>query len=87
MAQLRHRSTRSLDPYRVSALAFADQLLPSLDDPCATCWPGWALTAKRRSREPPEHFFSGHISGAERQPNGNVLVCEGASGRAALRAR
>jgi hypothetical protein len=31
--------------------------------------------------EPPEQFFSGHISGAERQPNGNVLVCEGASGR------
>jgi hypothetical protein len=26
-------------------------------------------------------FFSGHISGAERQPNGNVLMCEGASGR------
>jgi hypothetical protein len=23
----------------------------------------------------------GHISGAQRQPNGNVLVCEGASGR------
>jgi hypothetical protein len=31
--------------------------------------------------DPPEQFFSGHISGAERQPNGNVLVCEGASGR------
>jgi arylsulfotransferase ASST len=33
------------------------------------------------SGEPPEQFFSGHISGAERQPNGNVLICEGASGR------
>jgi hypothetical protein len=31
--------------------------------------------------EPPEQFFSGHISGAERQPNGNVLISEGASGR------
>jgi hypothetical protein len=31
--------------------------------------------------EPPEQFFSAHISGAERQPNGNVLICEGASGR------
>lgn len=31
--------------------------------------------------QPPEQFFSGHISGAERQPNGNVLICEGASGR------
>jgi len=33
------------------------------------------------SGDPPEQFFSGHISGAERQPNGNVLICEGASGR------
>jgi hypothetical protein len=31
--------------------------------------------------DPPEQFFSAHISGAERQPNGNVLICEGASGR------
>jgi hypothetical protein len=31
--------------------------------------------------EPPEQFFSGHISGAERLPNGNVLGCEGTSGR------
>jgi hypothetical protein len=31
--------------------------------------------------EPPEQFFSGHISGAERQPNSNVLICEGSSGR------
>jgi hypothetical protein len=31
--------------------------------------------------EPPEQFFSGHISGAERQANGNVLICEGAAGR------
>ncbi len=31
--------------------------------------------------EPQEQFFSGHISGAERRPNGNVLVCEGTSGR------
>jgi hypothetical protein len=31
--------------------------------------------------DPPEQFFSGHISGAERLANGNVLICEGASGR------
>jgi hypothetical protein len=31
--------------------------------------------------EPPEQFFSAHISGAERQPNDNVLICEGAYGR------
>jgi integrase len=30
MAQMRHRSTRSLDPYRASALVFADQLLPTV---------------------------------------------------------
>ncbi len=31
--------------------------------------------------DPPQEFFSAHISGAERQPNGNVLICEGAAGR------
>jgi hypothetical protein len=36
----------------------------------------WSYTA-----DPPEQFFSGHISGADRLPNGNVLVTEGASGR------
>ena len=30
---------------------------------------------------PEIQFFSAHISGAERLPNGNVLVCEGAPGR------
>ena len=29
----------------------------------------------------PLHLFSFHISGAERLPNGNTLVCEGAAGR------
>lgn len=36
----------------------------------------WSYTA-----EPPEQFFSGHISGADRLPNENVLVTEGSSGR------
>lgn len=31
--------------------------------------------------EPESQFFSGHISGAERLPDGNTLVCEGTSGR------
>ncbi len=31
--------------------------------------------------EPREQFFSGHISGAQRLANNNVLVCEGTSGR------
>ena len=30
---------------------------------------------------PREQFYSGHISGAQRLPNGSVLVCEGTSGR------
>ena len=30
---------------------------------------------------PLHQFFSGHISGASRLPSGNVLVCEGTSGR------
>jgi Arylsulfotransferase (ASST) len=29
----------------------------------------------------PFYFFSGHISGAQRLPNGNTLICEGAQGR------
>ncbi len=36
----------------------------------------WQYVAK-----PQQQFFSGHISGAERLPNGNVLVCEGTAGR------
>ena len=31
--------------------------------------------------EPREQFFSAHISGAARLPNGNTLITEGASGR------
>jgi len=30
---------------------------------------------------PPISFYSFHISGAERLPNGNTLICEGAPGR------
>lgn len=30
--------------------------------------------------DPPESLFSANISGAHRQPNGNTLICEGASG-------
>ena len=36
----------------------------------------WEYAAK-----PEIQFFSAHISGAQRLPNGNVLVCEGAPGR------
>ena len=30
--------------------------------------------------DPPESFFSPNISGAQRQPNGNTLICEGSTG-------
>ncbi len=36
----------------------------------------WSYTAN-----PEVQFLSGHISGAERMQGGNVLICEGASGR------
>ena len=31
--------------------------------------------------DPPISFYSYHISGAERLPNGNTLICEGTFGR------
>ncbi|RMG80557.1 MAG: hypothetical protein D6714_14415, partial [Bacteroidetes bacterium] len=37
--------------------------------------PEWKYTAA-----PPEDFFSPRISGAQRQPNGNTLICNGALG-------
>ncbi len=39
-----------------------------------------AATWSYRSAKPDE-FFSGHISGAERLPNGNTLICAGEQGR------
>ena len=36
----------------------------------------WEYTAPNK-----EDFHSGHISGARRLPNGNTLICEGATGR------
>ncbi len=41
--------------------------------PAEACW---EYTAARR----PE-FFSGHLSGAQRLPNGNTLICSGEQGR------
>jgi len=38
--------------------------------------PSWEYVAEDR-----EEFFSSHISGAERLPNGNTLVCSGEQGR------
>ncbi len=41
--------------------------------PSATTW--------NYTATPPTSFYSGHISGAERQANGNTLICEGSEGR------
>jgi hypothetical protein len=38
--------------------------------------PNWEYTAAK-----PSEFFSSHISGAERLPNGNTLICSGEQGR------
>jgi Arylsulfotransferase (ASST) len=40
----------------------------------------WEYTAAKSNR-PFWTFFSHYISGAQRQPNGNTLICEGANGR------
>jgi hypothetical protein len=55
MAQMRHRSTRSLDPYRGSALAFVDELLTAVSaavqEMMARVGLG-ATTAEERRRRP-----------------------------------
>ena len=43
--------------------------------------PGSNEIAWEYKGDPPISFYSYHISGAERQPNGNTLICEGAPGR------
>ena len=40
----------------------------------------WEYNAEKSNR-PLWTFFSHYISGAQRQPNGNTLICEGANGR------
>ena len=43
--------------------------------------PGSNEVAWEYKGDPPISFYSYHISGSERQPNGNTLICEGAPGR------
>jgi uncharacterized protein (UPF0248 family) len=43
--------------------------------------PSDSSTIWEYAAQPREQFFSGHISGAERQSNGNTLICEGTAGR------
>jgi hypothetical protein len=63
-----------------------DELVPPFDPqhgflrepgkPFGPAEPVWSYVAPER-----ESFFSSFISGAQRLPNGNTLVCEGAEGR------
>jgi hypothetical protein len=41
----------------------------------------WGPTEPDWSYEEPEQFFSSFISGAQRLPNGNTLICQGKDGR------
>ena len=43
--------------------------------------PETSVVAWQYRGDPPISFYSYHISGAERLPNGNTLICEGAPGR------
>jgi len=55
--------------------AFGNYTMPSPGEafaPDATVW--------TYSYDPPEDFFSDHISGMTRMPNGNTLICSGADG-------
>ena len=45
------------------------------DSAYAPAEPVWVYTAA-----PPSDFFSAHLSGAQRLPNGNTLICDGAHG-------
>jgi hypothetical protein len=49
---------------------------PAPGEPFGPAAPAWVYGAY-----PPESFYSAYISGAQRLPNGNTLVCEGDFGR------
>jgi hypothetical protein len=64
------------NPYRVSSRPFSRVLeINPVDNSIA-----WEYTAENSNR-PIWTFFSHYISGAQRQPNGNTLICEGSNGR------
>ena len=62
-----------------------DEIVPPLDGnglyplPAGAAWeptaPLWSYEA-----DPPSDFYGDHISGAQRLPNGNTLICNGPSG-------
>jgi len=64
------------NPFRISSRPYSRVLeINPLDNSTA-----WEYTAENSNR-PIWTFFSHYISGAQRQPNGNTLICEGSNGR------
>ena len=64
------------NPYRASTRPYSRVLeINPLDKSIV-----WEYTAENSNR-PIWTFFSHYISGAQRQPNGNTLICEGSNGR------
>ena len=62
-----------------------DEIIPPVDENGNYfITPGSAYGPKKQiwiyTAENPDDFFSGHISGAQRLPNGNTLICSGANG-------
>lgn len=62
-----------------------DEIIPPVDENGNYfITPGSAYEPKKQiwiyTAENPADFFSGHISGAQRLPNGNTLICSGANG-------
>lgn len=62
-----------------------DEIIPPVDgNGNYFITPGSAYEPKKQiwiyAAENPADFFSGHISGAQRLPNGNTLICDGANG-------
>jgi len=62
-----------------------DEIIPPVDENGNySITPGSAYEPKKQiwiyTAENPADFFSGHISGAQRLPNGNTLICSGANG-------
>jgi hypothetical protein len=64
---------------RGRAYSSVDEIVPPVDD--AGHYTGYGPDAPVWSYADPEHFYGENISGVQRLPNGNTLICEGPSGR------
>ncbi|HEY3452487.1 MAG TPA: aryl-sulfate sulfotransferase [Myxococcales bacterium] len=69
------RNYSSVDELATPVDAAGAYLVPEPGTQFGPETPAWTYTAN-----PPQSFFANHISGAQRLPNGNTLVCSGDSG-------